>query len=73
MTFSVFLCVPSQQAPKRGRPGHNAPLCPPTYGILALMWPWKILRMNTRAKSLGIVQIQGWHPLGLMLDWLAKH
>ncbi|CAB1433599.1 unnamed protein product [Pleuronectes platessa] len=54
---------PSQQAPKTWAPGHNAPLCPLTYGILAMMWPWKVLS----AKSLPTFQIPRWRPMWLTL------
>lgn len=63
MTFSVSLHGPSQQASETWALCYNAPLCPLTYGILALMWPWKILRMSSCSKKhLNLPK----RPLGLM-------
>lgn len=63
MTFSVSLCCPSRQASETWALCYNAPLCPLTYGILAQMWPWKILRMSSCSKKhLNLPKC----PLGLM-------
>lgn len=63
MTFSVSLRGPSLQASETWALCYNAPLCPLTYGILALMWPWKILRMSSCSKKhLNLPK----RPLGLM-------
>ncbi|KAG7238120.1 hypothetical protein INR49_030182 [Caranx melampygus] len=41
--------------------GHNAPLCPLTYGFLALVPSWKVVI----AKSLPSLRVPAWHTLWL--------